>query len=139
MSKWGEMSNTLRDLHRYNKLPRTGCGSREITLRIPIELPPCAVAQIYQEARDADKWWTGNNQIRLKDPINERNCRATAYAALMAQSGRKWRDVWEEWNTITREEWRFVSAQSFMTAVGITHKRLTGRKLEWKRKRGDST
>ncbi len=71
MSKWGAVCQVILELHKLNGIPKTGVRSRSIVLRIPFELPPAAVAQIYEDARDATRWRTGEHPVRMKLPIEE--------------------------------------------------------------------
>ncbi len=112
----------------------------EVTLRIPIEIPPDAVAELYQLVR-------GMAASKLKDlpavkntPISEKSLRATVFALERSQSGDAWGDVFDEWTRYAksqRKEWGFASTQSFISATRKTYKRLTGRDLQWKRQRGE--
>ena len=113
----------------------------EVFLRIPIEIPPDAVADLYRELRD--KALSSTDVPLIKNtPISEKTLEATVFAVERSQTGDAWGDVFDEWTRYAKsqrkgKEWGYASTQSFIAAVHKTYKRLTGRKLQWKRQRGE--
>jgi len=113
----------------------------EVHLRIPLEIPPDAVADLYRELRDKALSTTDVPLIK-NTPILEKTLEATVFAVEFSQTGDAWGDVFDEWTRYAKsqrkgKEWGYASTQSFMAAVHKTYKRLTGRKLQWKRQRGE--
>ncbi len=115
---------------------------REVVLRIPVEIPPDAVAELYQSVRAGAISNLKGVPLVKNTPIAERNLKAAVFAAERSQSGASWGDVCDEWTNYAKslrkgKEWSFASTQSFISAVRKTYSRLTGRELQWKRKRGE--
>jgi hypothetical protein len=113
----------------------------EVHLRIPLEIPPDAVADLYRELRDKALSTTDVPLIK-NTPILEKTLEATVFAVERSQTGDAWGDVFDEWTRYAKsqrkgKEWGYASTQSFIAAVHKTYKRLTGRKLQWKRQRGE--
>ena len=113
----------------------------EVHLRIPLEIPPDAVADLYRELRDKALSTTDVPLIK-NTPILEKTLKATMFAVERSQTGDAWGDVFDEWTRYAKsqrkgKEWGYASTQSFIAAVHKTYKRLTGRKLQWKRQRGE--
>jgi hypothetical protein len=113
----------------------------EVVLRIPIEIPPDAVADLYRSLRD-EAISSIDVPLIKNTPISEKTLTATVFAVERSQTGDAWGDVFDEWMKYARskrkgKEWGYASTQSFIAAVHKTYKRLTGRKLQWKRKRGE--
>lgn len=119
-----------------------GAQWREVVLRVPVEVPPDAVADLYQSRREAALAGMKSVPFIKNTPISEKTLKATMFAVERSQSGDSWGDVFVEWSKHIKsqrkgKEWGFASPQSFISATRKTYKRLTGRDLQWKRQRGE--
>lgn len=124
---------------------------RVVTLRIPIEMSPNAVAELYREERE-----TMLSQIvpLRGNPIGRKALEATLFAVEMnvasdpenLATAPSWQEAWEQWERRVShlmghapdaaDAWRFKAPKAFAFTCRETYRRLTGSDLEWVRPPG---
>lgn len=121
-------------------LPRSLEGRerwKAIQITVPVEMPPSVLAHRYAKERKAAL--EGLPPLP-ENPIGDKALLACVFA-LQRNDGRTWESVSEDWSrqwagTSNAKPFAFQSARNFAYTVRQTYQRLTGRKLDWKRSRG---
>lgn len=110
-----------------------------IVMRIPGELPPSAVAELYASRRE--EAIRGLPSLENK-PIGAKALRATLHAIECRARLFTWDQTFKAWQEKVQRgdfdpDWKFESLESYMAPARRTYKRLFGRTLTWSRKRGE--